>query len=272
MKIPKEFKVKKKDCKASTNSKGLLSSKTKLSKTMSNDHYLMLCLINGNKPLCEYSSYEYELCPNKLINNVKVQIIANKANISTILVTKHLDKKHMICYNDVKNRENAYLCAYLMKTIIEAKPEEQHKYYLFNKPYHYILGKLFGYSYEEIRGYYLQRYMLKALPPKIKKKMNVEESNFDLDIISYKTKLEKIYKALEKVDNFKDFDIKYKVIKQEAFGVVEKMLDDKKFKKYKQYTKPVIFKFKIDELKNTYPDEYKKLKPILLKFEKSLTK
>lgn len=276
MKIPKEYILKKSQCKAQTDEKGLLSKLPPIASAISPQHYSLVCVLNGAKPICSYTTNTYHYCPNKLIDNVKLQILASHMNVKTILVAKESsDSFAYICYIDPKYKDNAQLCAYITNMIAkEPSPERQSKMLSFNQAYNYILGIIYGYSEAEIRGYYLQRYLLKSLPPKIKRKMMkyVEDSNFDLDIVSYKTKLERLHTALKKVDNFSDFDTKYKRIVGTAQSVIDDIKASRKYKTFVKSHQPKPFKFDYKELKNTYQDEYKTYAPIFAKFEKSLTK
>lgn len=274
MKLPKEFTFKKSHCKALTNEKGLLSTLPPIASTISTYHYSLACLMSGVKPISMYSTTSYFYCPNKLMNNVKLQILATHMKVKTILIDK--DQRYgtnMICYIDPKYEENAYLCAYITKLIFhDVSANKQQKMISFNQAYNHILGTLYGYTEPEIRGYYLQRYLLKSLPPKIKSKMMkyVSNSNFDLDIVSYKTKLERLYKALKKVDNLADFDSKYSRIIEQSQYIIDDIKKSKGFKSFVKKTKPKLFKFDISELKESYPDEYDTYAPKLKKFEKSL--
>lgn len=276
MKIPKEFRLTKAQCKASTNEKGLLSKLPPLADAISVVHYSLICLLNGNKPVSQYSTNSYFYCPTRLISNIKIQILADVMKVKTILIKK--DKHNVsqyVCYLDPQYEESAYMCAYLNKIVYyDASPKEQKKMISFQQPYNYLFGKLYGYSDKEIRGYYLQRYLLKSVPPAIKAKMmkHVSESNFDLDIVSYKTKLERLYTALKKVDNFQDFDSKFRIIANRAQRLADDISANPKYKAFKRTTKPKPFKFNITELKDTYPDDYSKYAPTLIRFQKSLTK
>ncbi len=272
-KIPPEFRIKSNQCKAMTDEKGILSKLPPIAKTISPQHYSLLCVINKNKPICTYSSSDYIYCPNKLINNIKIQLLSTKFKVQTILIKR--DKQgveNYICYLNPEYEDRAHICAYINKLIIDSSPDEMAKMHSFSQPYNYILGYLYGYSEKEIRGYYLQRYLLKSLPPKIKSKMMkyIEESNFDLDFVSYKVKLERLYKALKKVDNFKDFDEKFAQIKIRANITEKEIVSSNKFKAFRRSVKPKLLKFSISDLKTTYPDDYKKLAPQFTKFQKSL--
>lgn len=275
IKIPKEFQITRKQCKARTNERGLLASLPQIASTISNPHYSLQCLINNNKPISLYNTNVYYYCSNYLVNNVKLQILADKVKVKTILVKK--DKQNvsiLICYLNTKYEQTAYLCAFINKTILDATQEEQIRIYSFNQPYNYLLGELYGYTPKEIRGYYLNRYILKSLPPKIKSKMMkyITESNFDLNFVSHKTKLERLYNALKKVDNFADFDSKYLPMKDRSDKLKQDIINSKKYKAFVKLTKPQPFVFHISELQKTFPDDYNKLKPILTKFQKSLSK
>jgi hypothetical protein len=276
MKIPKEYVLKKTQCKAQTDEKGFLSKLPPLASAISPQHYSLACVLNGLKPICSYTTNAYYFCPTKLIDNVKLQILASHMNVKTVLISKeNSDSSGYICYINPKYKENAQLCAYITNMIFkETSPEKQTKMLSFIQAYNYILGFLYGYSKAEIRGYYLQRYLLKSLPPKIKTKMMnyVSNSNFDLDIVSYKTKLERLYTALKKVDNFSDFNTKYKCIIVTAPSIIDEIKASKKYKTFVKSHQPKPFKFDYKELKNTYQDEYKTYAPIFAKFEKSLTK
>lgn len=274
--IPKEFRVKKSQCRAMTNERGLLSQLPALSQTVSAQHFSLICMLNGNKPISQYSSNAYFYCPNRLMNNLKTQILAETMKVKTLVY--HKDKsvnQIMICYLDQAEEERAYICAYLGKQIyFETGAEKQRKMLSFHQPYNYIFGKLYGYSDAEIRGYYLQKYLLVSLPPKIKSKMMkyISNSNFDLDIVSFKTKLERLYNALNKTDGFKDFDEKFKTIISSSLPILEKIKKDPKFKAFVRNTKPKPFKFDMKEFKEMYPDDYDKYEPKIIKFQKSLTK
>lgn len=272
-KIPEAFKLTKSQCKAVINERGLLSVLPSLAQTVTPQHYPLLCVMNDVKPISFFTTNSYLYCPNRLINNIRIQIMADKMQVKTILIKKDKqDVSSFICYTNTGYVERAYLCAYFSQQLMDATPEEQQKLISFNSPYNYILGELYGYTQEEIRGYYLNKYILKSLPPKIKSKMMkyISESNFDLDFVSYKTKVQRLYNALKKVDNFADFNSKYTGIKTRATQFTEDAIKTNKYKAFRKRVKPQKFKFDLAELKSTFPDEYKKLMPEMKKFQKSL--
>lgn len=275
MRIPKEFKLTQNQCKAPTNKQGLLSKLPPIAKEVGIEHYPLLCMLNNCKPMASYSNNSYQFCYNKLLNNAKIQIMASIDDVKTI--TFHKDKQNnaeMICYKDKKFEERAYLLAYLEKMLREAPEKERTKLISFNSSYNYLMGELYGYKDEEIQGFYLQRYLLKYIPPKIKSKMMkyVTDSDFEWDFISFKTKITKLYDALKKVDGFKDFETKILEIKSNRQLMAQNILNSKKFQSFKRTHKPERFKFDISELKDTFPDDYTKLAPKLNRFKKSLTK
>ena len=275
MRIPKEFKLIKKQCKATTNEKGLLSELPPITKTIGIVHYPLLCVLNDCKPMSHYINNSYQFCYNKLLNNCKIQIMASVDNIQTIIFYKDKqDNMEMICYKDSKYEEQAYLCVYLNKLLRDATDTTRLKLLSFNNSYNHLMGKLYGYSEGEIRGYYLQKYLLKSLPKKIKSQMmkHITESNFDLDFVTFKSKMIRLYNALKKVDDFKDFDEKYNQIKHNSDKMGLDTLNSKEFKSFKRSIKPKPFKFEIAELTTTFPNEYSKLAPKLTKFKKSISK
>jgi hypothetical protein len=96
----------------------------------------------------------------------------------------------------------------------------------------YIYGILYEYSREDIRGYYLRRYILYYLPDKIKTPLEaIEGVNKEL-YVQPEEHYNKRYDYVKKYDGFADFDTKFLEIEKKALSMIKKISESKKFKEF----------------------------------------
>jgi len=141
-----------------------------------------------------------------------------------------------VAYLDDKERIKALTYKYFTEVV--NVPGENSKGNITETPY--IHGTLFGYSPEDIRGYYLRFYLLKGLPDKFKDPLEeIEEANGN-KFVQPDQFYDRRYQYVKKADKFADFDVKYEKIRKKALEEMKRVSKSKEFEKFvKKHVKDI---------------------------------
>ncbi len=273
MNIPNNFKLNNNDCQPFFDKYGYFSkTMIKQNKYNSEINYL-LCIINNLKDIAdlEYPKI-YGVSLKELINNLKVILLAEYTDIYYIKNTNISNNKIILYKNNEFLLKSIYLSYIELLFLSENKIKINKK--VFNY-IHYIIGSLYGYSEETIRGFYINRYIrLGFYPDNIKQEIDkIYTSLNKKKTINNKQKYFILYNLVKSYDNFENFNKKYELTKLKANKITEEILLSKKFREYAKTKKPLKLKLNIEKSlsKNSeYRKDIEYIKSEIEKFRKEL--
>ena len=227
IKIPKLFKLQKKDCHPYVGSKGLVSDYPKIYTDIGYNYYDLLCLISKcrNVVSIPYKSIN-AMSEYQLLNILKLIFIADKLGVKGIVHNANNDSTGIIAFRDNNNMNYAYLQSYVYAMSDNNQVPRDPLFDKYNMS-SYIEGKLNGYNERDIRGFYLLHYILHELPKDIRDKIKqLREKSVTLKKTSYKHDYLEKYNAIKAYDNFAAFDKKFDLVKKRGDAWIEEKLSE----------------------------------------------
>lgn len=235
----------------------------------------IFCLLNGRLHTTDFADKIITYDKENLIKRIKILIEAEKHDMKLIFSfrDKNTDMNIYSAFIDNLYIEKAYLYAYIMY-YTQYHLSKLEKQRLIDTPfniYPYIYGKLLNYHENEIRGFYILKYILswtKSQSKSVKSLLNrvekhtrymskhIKENTKDIkkiNIKEYRGLYKRKYAILKKHDAFGDFDIKYKNMKNRADKFFAKILTSRKYIKFMRDRKPKYYKFNLKELLEDSP-------------------
>ena len=245
------------NCKPLILKDGIMNKYNDLFKKIGDEtYYYILCIINGNKEISDISApYPkiYAFSRDNFILKSKILLMAEKAKLKILPVTEQLN----LIFAPDTSLDGVLLLAYIEKLMSQNNFDEIYQ--------SYISGKLYGYSEEDIRGYYLLSYIGQQIPVSIKSKM---KSSIGYDKKTYLEQFKEKLSEVNRIDNLTDFNNKFKQIKIDGNKWITKTLKSHEFSKYKSNMKNKIKSFKVD-MKYLKEDPYYNIE-IIKEIKKSI--
>ena len=240
------------------NKNGYLVKEDKLFQKLGLDYYRLLCVIKGDINVEEMIFPQIKGSNREmLLQKSGVAMLAEKSGIKYLETTGIISPgKRIIIIFKPKNKEDAVIYKYLT--------EKHHPKIQFDKVY-YLYNYLNGQPEDLIRGRFIFKYIHRYFPDELFQKFD----KIDLDQkMTTEQKYKKKYQLIEKYDNFKDFNQKYKQMREEALKFLKIIKKSKDFQQYLKKVKILKFVFDLKDAIGNNPLYNHKLEKEMLELRK----
>lgn len=207
-------------CQPYFNKKGMINMKALSTMQIYKSYYFVYCVLKNKVNMSSFNIIKKYVLDNQYaLERIKVLMSGN--GLFSIKM-----KNSYVVYNSVIYKKLAYLLAYIIYNITK---------YNIKKPFsevRYIGRKLQTKNKCDIRGYFINRYINHDISSTLKSKISKHMKQIKVNNISYKKEYETKYNLIQKIDKFKEFDIKYNNMIKKADKLISTIYNSNNFKQF----------------------------------------